>query len=302
MLFSFQGYQQMGNALGQSDLLRSCPFEIARFENEEAHAVVEVPVANRPCFVLGSIAPPDSRLVELTLLAHTLKVQGASHTTAIIPYLAYTRQDKMKAGESLAAAWAGTLLRASGIDQILTVDVHSERDKQWFPIPLISLSPANLFAVEIEKRGLLNATIVAPDRGAITRCEAVKKALGLPSCDCPYFEKKRMDQGIVHGRLAGEVEKKAIIVDDMLDTGGTLMSACEKLIEAKVEEIWIFVTHGLFTGDEWQKLWSLRVCRVFCTDTISPTARIEGEERVTVLSVASMLQEALAGAEVKASR
>jgi ribose-phosphate pyrophosphokinase len=207
----------------------------------------------------------------------------------------------VKSGESLAAAWAGMLLKASGIDQILTVDVHSERDRQLFPIPLISLSSANLFAAEIEKRALTAVPIVAPDRGAIARCQAVKKELGSPPSDLPYFEKKRTEQGIVHRGLVGEVGRRAIIVDDMLDTGGTLVSACEKLIEAKVEEICIFVTHGLFTGEEWRKLWSLRVSRIFCTDTVPPARHIKSEDKITILPVASMLQGHLAGLEVKAS-
>lgn len=110
MLFSFREYQQIADVLGKSDLLRQCPFTIGRHENDEAHATSETSVVGETCFILGSIAPPDSRMIEMTLLTHTLKEQGASQVTAVLPYLAYTRQDKIKAGESLATAWAGRLL------------------------------------------------------------------------------------------------------------------------------------------------------------------------------------------------
>jgi len=232
-------------------------------------------------------------MLSLLLLAHTLKQGGASQISAILPYLAYARQDKVKAGESLATAWAGSLLAASGLDRILTIDAHSERDKKLFPVPLLSLSPAKLFATAIDKDGLMDATIVAADEGAIARCKAVKEAAHLPCGDVPYFEKKRTAQGVVHSGLIGEVGSRVIFVDDMLDTGGTLISACRKLVDANVEEIYVFVTHGLFTGTRWKDLWSLRVKHIFCTDTVQPLRCSTEEKNITVLSAVPLLEEGL---------
>ena len=293
MLFSFPGYQQLASVLQGVDALESFPFSIARYDNQEMHAAVPSHIAGEQCFILGSIAPPDERLISFTLLAHTLRGHGTRQVTGILPYLAYARQDKVKDGESLAASWAGSLLKASGIDRILTVDIHSERDKQLFQVPLISLSPAGLFAQEIHSRGLTDATIVAPDNGAIRRCEAVKAAAGLPLSDTPHFEKKRTDDGVLHSSLAGKTSSKVILVDDMLDTGGTLISACEKLINSGVDEIYIFVTHGLFTGEAWRKLWPLKVKHIICTDTIPPSAQTLADNCISVLTVAPLLREAL---------
>jgi ribose-phosphate pyrophosphokinase len=294
MLFSFPAYQSLASALQDDNLLRLSPFSIARYDNQEMHAVMPGQLQGARCFILGSIAPPDERLISFTLLAHTLREHGAAQINGILPYLAYTRQDKVKQGESLATAWVGSLLQASRVDRILTVDIHSDRDLTLLQIPVISLSTASLFAKEIHIRGLTDATIVAPDHGAVRRCQAVKSALGLPASDTPYFEKKRTGQGVVHTALVGTTCAKVILVDDMLDTGGTLVSACEHLISNGVSEIYIFVTHGLFTGEAWQKLWSLRVRLIFCTDTVQPPPPALGNDNISVLSVAPLLQEELA--------
>jgi len=293
ILFSCEGYEHISRHFRTNRGISSGEFTIGRYENQELHARVQKPVSGEHCLVLGSIAPPDSQLLSFALLGHTLKKEEASTVTAILPYLAYTRQDKDKAGESLGAAWIGSLLKASGFDQILTVDLHSERDKKLMAVPILSISPAAVFAETIKNYKLTDATIVAPDGGAIRRCEDVKDAAGMPSCETPFFEKKRTDTGIIHRGPIGDVSRRVIIIDDMLDTGGTLVSACEKLVEANAEEIYILVTHGLFTGTGWTKLWSLRVKRIFCTDTVPVPASIN-TETITILPVAPLLCETLA--------
>lgn len=292
ILFSFSACGEIARQLQTTPFLHPGEFTIARFENQELHASVRGPISGENCLILGSIAPPDDQLLSLMLLAHTLKKGGADKITAILPYLAYSRQDKDKPGESLAIGWIGLLFKSSGIDQVLTVDVHSERDKQLFPLPLLSLSTSDIFAEAVKKHRLTDATIVAPDNGAISRCEAVKRAAGMPIGNTPYFEKKRTEKGIIHYGPIGNVGTRAVIIDDMLDTGGTLISACEKLREAMVEEITILVTHGLFTGSNWTKLWSLGVRRIFCTDTVPLRANIEAAN-IVVLSVVPMLREKL---------
>jgi len=293
MLFAFPGYQQLASVFQGITNLELHEFSIARYCNQEMHAVIPTHLAGERCFILGSIAPPDEQFISFSLLSHTLREQGAGQITAILPYLAYARQDKFKEGESLAAAWAGSLLKASGVDRILTVDIHSERDEQLFQVPLISLSPASLFAKEIHGRGLTDATIVAPDHGAVRRCQAVRTAAGLPPAETPYFEKKRTDHGVVHSGFIGKTCSRVILIDDMLDTGGTLISACEKLGSIGVDEIYIFVTHGLFTGEGWRQLWSLNVKHISCTNTIPPSAATLTDNNISILSMAPLLRDAL---------
>ncbi len=292
ILFSFSAYENIARQLWTIASVRAGRFTVGRYDNQELHAGVEGSVSGEDCVILGTIAPPDECLLSVMLLAQTLKKEGADEITAVLPYLAYSRQDKDKPGESLGTAWVGALLKSSGIDQVFTVDVHSERDKQLFPIPLISLSTDTLFADAIQKNGLEDATIVAPDSGAIGRCEAVKRAGGRPIGETPYFEKKRTERGIIHYGPVGTVGTRVVIVDDMIDTGGTLVSACEKLSAAGAQEIYILVTHGLFTGSSWVRLWSLGVRRIFCTDTVPLRSDIE-TGKIAVLSVVPLIRDRL---------
>jgi ribose-phosphate pyrophosphokinase len=292
ILFSFSAYENIAQQLRTIPSVQAGRFTVGRYDDQELHASVERSVSGEHCLILGTITPPDECLLSVLLLAQTLKKEGAAEITAVLPYLAYSRQDKDKPGESLGTAWIGALLKSSGIDRVLTVDVHSERDKQLFPIPLISFSTAILFADAIQKHRLTDATVVAPDNGAIARCEAVKRAAGMPMGETPYFEKRRTETGIIHHGPVGTVGAKVVIVDDMLDTGGTLVSACEKLRAADVQEIYILVSHGLFTGLSWLRLWSLGVKRIFCTDTVPLRSGIDAT-KVTVLSVVPLIKERL---------
>lgn len=290
ILFNFSTYEGLARQLQTVPPLRLGQFTVARYENGELHISVREQVVGERCLLLGSIAPPDEQMLSFLLLAHTLKKEGASKVTAIVPFLAYSRQDKNKPGESLATAWIGSLLKGSGVDEVLTVDVHSDRDKQLFPLLLLSISTDGLFAEALRKHQLSDATVIAPDNGAIRRCEAVKKAAGMPVGNTPYFEKKRTEKGIIHSGPVGSVGARAVIIDDMLDTGGTLVSACEKLRAAHVREIYILVTHGLFTGSYWTKLWSLGVKRIFCTDTV-PLRTVIDATNISTLSVGPLLRE-----------
>ena len=293
ILFALEKYEAMGAALERTlPWLRYGEFRVGRYDNGELYASMHTPAAFDHCVVLGSIAPPDEQLLSALLLANTLRKEGAGKLSALLPYLAYSRQDTDKPGESLAIAFVGRLLAAAGFDQVITADVHSEADKQLFPIPIISLETAQLFADTIKKYRLTEATIVAPDNGAIARCKAVKAAAGILEGETPYFEKQRIGTGIAHVGPIGNVGSLAVLIDDMLDTGTTLVSACQKLVEAGVREIYIMITHGLFTGERWKQLWSLGVKRIICTDTVPLPGGFDSRD-IETLSIVPLLRQQL---------
>jgi len=288
MLIFFQaGFDETARMLQRTiPDAKSGRWKLQRFANREMYILLSTSVKDQPCLIVGSIAPPDERLLSVALLAHTLKKEGASRVSAFFPYLAYCRHDKMKPGESLATAWTGSVLNASGIDEIVTADLHSIHDQELYPMALASISTADLFAKEVQRLKLQDATIVAPDRGAIERCHAVEQAAGMTG-GFAFFEKVRTLRRIAHVKLVGSVGERAVIVDDQLDTGATLVSACTQLQKRGVKEIAIFVTHGLFTGRTWKKLWSHGVTRIFVTDTIPRVKKLD--RRIMVLSIAPLL-------------
>ncbi len=288
ILFACPAFALLGRELSAAAGLCMGEASLARYPNGELHASLHTRVAGETCFLLGTLAPPDEHVLSFLLLSHTLQKEGARTVTALLPYLAYARHDRFEEGKSLATAWIGNLLQASGVARVITVDVHSPAAQELFSIPLISLSPASLFAQEIKHLMLLRATLVAPDEGARDRCQAVARTAGM-SKDITVFHKERTAAGVAHLGISGSVGPHVVIVDDILDTGGTLLSCCEQLCQRGVQTITIMVTHGQFTGTLWQHLWSLRVQRVVCTDTIpQPPERLS--TNVTVLSILPALR------------
>lgn len=267
--------------------------ELNRFANGELYVRIGDPVAGRICAIWGSLAPPDEQILSVLALAHTLKREGAREVVALLPYLGYARQDRAEHGQSLGAAWAGDLLRAAGVDRVLTLDVHSSRTAACFPMRVDSLSPAALFAGVLMGRGLADVSLVAPDEGAVGRAEAVIRAARMSSTALAILHKRRDAHGVTHRSLTGAISPRAVIVDDILDTGGTLLSACATLRRAGAREIDVFVTHGLFTGERWRELPALGVQRIYTTDSL-PAARERGGSIAEVLPVGGLILDALA--------
>jgi ribose-phosphate pyrophosphokinase len=290
MLFALPRWDALADAVARSAGLPRGRARVGRFANGELHATIDAPVAGGDGQLLGSVAPPDEEMLATLLLSHTLRKEGARTVTALLPYLGYARQDHAESGRSLAAAWVGALLRAAGVDEVVTIDVHSRHVHDLFPIPLCSLSPAAIFAPWIA--GQADLTVVAPDEGAIPRGEAVRRAAGLVR-PLAHFAKQRTPDGVAHSALQGEVGPRVVVVDDILDTGGTLVSACEALGRQRVQAITVMVTHGLFTGTGWERLWHLGVDRIYCTDTL-PLPPALGGLPITVLPVAPLLGRHLA--------
>lgn len=267
-------------------------YRAGRFPDGELWAELDGPIAGEECTVLGSLAPPDGQMLSTIMLADTLKREGARRVVALLPYLGYARQDRAQAGRSFGAAWVGELLAAVGIDEVVTVDIHSSAARACFPMPVVSLSPAPIFAAELRRGSLVGLTVVAPDAGAIERCKAVADAAGL-AAPVAHLRKHRTAEGVVHTELVGEVGPRAVIVDDILDTGGTLLSACAQLRRAGVEEISIMATHGTLSGERWRDLPAAGARRIQLTDTV-PDVRARAGEAVAVLSIAPLLMQALA--------
>ncbi len=264
---------------------------VGRFPNGELRAEVPARVEARRCIVVGSISPPPGNLERLTLLAHALRRAGAEHVTALLPYLAYARQDRAVRTQSLGLAWAGELLRASGVTEVVCVDVHNEHAADLLGLALTSLSPADLLAAALTQTWREEVTFVAPDEGAVDRCSAVARAAGVGS-PIIWARKRRTLTGVEHLGLVGSPARRAVVVDDILDTGGTLVSCCRQLRDAGVEQIGVIATHGLFTGEHWRALLSEGVKEIWITDTVLSRHR---PPQAHVVAVAPLLAPLLKG-------
>lgn len=292
VLYALPVHNRLAAALAQLAAVETRGAAIERFSNGELHVELAAAAAGCDGIVLGAVAPPDEQLLSTLLLSHTLKKEGARRVTACLPYLGYARHDRAEPRKSRATAWLGEILRASGVDAVVTIDVHSPLVHELFPIPVRSLPSAALFAPFVVEGGFGDPVIVAPDAGAVERCEAVRRAAGIAH-PVAHLTKTRTPEGVRHSTLHGTVGPQVVLVDDILDTGGTLVSACEALQAAGAREIRVMTTHGLFTGAGWQRLWSLGASRIYTTDSTPLPASLVPCERIVVLSVAPLLASAL---------
>jgi ribose-phosphate pyrophosphokinase len=263
-------------------------FVTHRFTNQELQIKLKTNAYKKPCLIIGTVAPPDEELTHILQLSHTLHQEGAQSITTFFPYLAYARQDKRESGKSRGFLWLGELLASAGVNKIITVDLHGIH--RQFPLPLISLSPDQAFLRLLQRFDPEKITLVAPDEGILARCRSLRRQLKLAR-PVAYFQKTRTTRGIAHSKLLGKVSQQVVVIDDILDTGGTLVSCCQKLTHQGIHDITIIVTHGLFTGTAWQKLWSLGVKRLYCSDTI-PNAT-QHSKRIRLIPLPSTLKSEL---------
>lgn len=287
-LFALPGFPDLAGELVARSSLQPEPFTLERFANGELHAELHAPVAGEDCAVLGTLRPPERNLGEFLLLCDTLRRHAARSVVAVLPYFAYSRQDKFEAHRSLGLAWIGQLLAASGATSVLTLDIHSRRAEALCPIALTSLDCAALFVPAVADRLASEVTLVAPDEGAIDRCRRFCAVAGLDRL--AHFKKVRSRTG-VSSDLVGSVSERAVVLDDILDTGGTLIACAQGLRAAGARQIAVAVTHGLFTGTAWQQLWDLGVDRIVCTDSVGGPRPPDG--RVAVISCAPALAASL---------
>ena len=285
-LFAMPGF---ASAVAEAPGLDRRDCTIGRSASGELRIELDADACDRDCVLVGSITPPDEQLMSFALAADTLDRDGARSVTAVLPYLAYARQGSDGPRRSAAAGWTGWLLEASGVDRVITVDVHDSAIAGEWPLPLESLSPAGVFAGEIARRALDDFVIVAPDESASRRARLLATALG---GDRPVMtlHKRRTGSDVVHLCPGAVPAPRAVIVDDVLDTGATLVSACRALKDAGVRETTVFATHGLFAGDAWWALGDGLCDRLYVTDT-SPSAKLP--EGVHVLGVGDLLADRL---------
>ena len=273
LVFPMPGFKSLAEGIETTE----ADLEVGRFGDEELRVRVHGSVGGRECVVIGTVSPPGDSLLALMLAAETLKVHGAHQVTAVLPYLAYGRSDVPDAGGVQSIGVIGRALESAGVDQVITVDAHSNRDAMLFPIPLISLSPAAALAGEIAKEWQLDA-VVAPDKGAFERARALADALEL-------------DDPLTAGQVAGA--RRVLVVDDIIDTGKTLHSCCSTLAAHGVDELVIAVTHPVFAGKQWRGLLSLPLRAFYTTDTITDVQRTR-PYLTRVVSIAPVLRAALA--------
>ena len=272
-------------AASVADLLddRLCPVETRKFPDGERYIRVKSEVDGEVTVVQSTGYPQDENLMELLFMMENLKDLGADYIRVVIPYFGYGRQERrFKSGEAVSARIVARLLEAAGADEIITVNLHENCLSEFFTVPVTELSAMPLIARHISF--LDNLVIIAPDKGAMGHAREVSSILG---CECDYMEKVRLSPETVETRVRDlDVEgMDAVVVDDIISTGGTIVNAAGILRNCGASSITVCCVHPVLVEDALLKIFSAGVERVIATDTL--------KSEVSEISVAPLIAEAI---------
>jgi len=278
--------EYLGNPLGKC--------EVIQFSNENTFVRILENVRERDVFVVQPMSSPvNSNLVELLIMLDALKRASAGRITAVVPYYAYGRSDKKDQPRvPITARLVADLLTVAGASRVLAVDLHKQQIQGFFNIPVDELTALYLLTDYIKKRVTNNLVVVAADFGITKQARDVAERLGVPLA---IMEKRRIgniDKTEILNVIGDVIGKTAIIVDDEIDTAGSLVGVATTLIEQGAREVYACATHALFSGPAIKRISLCPVKEVVVTDTypVPPEKRID---KITVLPIAPLLGEAI---------
>ena len=265
--------------------------EVSRFSDGEFQPVFTQSVRGATAFILQSTFPPSDNLMELLLTVDAAKRASADKVIAVVPYFGWARQDrKDKPRVAIGAKLVANLLTAAGVDRVMTCDLHAEQIQGFFDIPVDHVYGSKVFIPVIRDLHLDNLAIAAPDMGGAKKANIFAKAISRDQdCTMVICHKVRERANVVGSITAiGDVKgKNVFIVDDMIDTAGTLCKAADVLKEMGAQSVRACATHGVFSGNAIEKIHNSALEEVYITDTI-PHPELEGDPKIRIISIAGV--------------
>ena len=269
---------------------------VSKFSDGEIAVELMENVRGRDVFILQpTCAPTNDNLMEILTMADALKRASAGRITAAIPYFGYARQDRRPRSVRvpISAKLVANMLYSAGIDRVLTVDLHADQIQGFFDIPVDNIYATPILLNDIKQQRIENLTVVSPDIGGVVRARAVAKLLN--DTDMAIIDKRRPRANVSQVmHIIGDVaDRDCILVDDMIDTGGTLCKAAEALKERGAKRVFAYATHAVFSGSAAKNLASDALDEIVVTDTIPLTDEIIALGKVRALTLSKMLAEAI---------
>ena len=268
---------------------------VQRFSDGEVFLQYDETIRGLDVFLVQSTsAPANDNLMELLVAIDAAKRASAREVCAVIPYFGYARQDRKSAGRTpISAKLVADLLQAAGVTRVLTMDLHATQIQGFFNIPVDNIFAGPLFAKDIELRNSLNdITVVSPDVGGVVRARALAKRL---HADIAIVDKRRPAPNVAKVmNIIGDVEgRHCILVDDMVDTAGTLCNAAEALMEQGASKVSAYATHGVLSGPAAQRLEASCLTELVVTDSIKQPEHILHTGKVRIEPIGSLMGEAI---------
>ena len=270
--------------------------EVGTFSDGEVSVKINENVRGKDVYLIQPTCNPTHKnLIELILIVDALRWSSAGRITAVIPYFGYARQDRRVRSERvpISAKVIADILERSGIDRVLTVELHSEQIQGFFDIPVDNIYGTKVMVDDIENQSFSDLLVVSPDVGGVVRSRALAKALELS--DLAIIDKRRdeANKSEVMNVIGEVADKDCLIVDDMADTCGTLCNAAKALKEKGAKTVTAYITHPVLSGNAIEKINESTLDQLVVTDTIPLSKEAENCEKIRVMTLAPTLAEAI---------
>jgi ribose-phosphate pyrophosphokinase len=269
---------------------------VRRFADLEIFVEILENVRGRDTFIVQSTSyPTNDNLMELLIMTDALRRASASRITAVIPYFGYARQDRKPGPRSpISAKLVANLITRAGADRVVTVDLHAGQIQGFFDIPTDNLFAAPTMVRDIKDHGVVrNAMVVSPDVGGVVRARALAKRLDAPLAIVDKRRERAGESEVMN--IIGDVRgRNCVLLDDIVDSGGTLCNAADALLAAGAESVSAYITHGVLSGGAVARVASSNLKELVLTDTIAPTEAVRLARNIRVITIAPLIGEAIA--------
>src|SRR3989442_10544812 len=268
---------------------------VRRFADMEIFVEIQENVRGSDAFIIQSTSfPTNDHLMELLIITDALRRSSAHRITAVIPYFGYARQDRKSGSRTpISAKLVANLITQAGVDRVMTLDLHSGQIQGFFDIPADNLYASPVMVRDIRERfDTSKLIIVSPDVGGVVRARGLAKRINAPLAIIDKRRERAGDSEVMH--VIGEVEgRTCILVDDIVDSGGTLVNAADALLEKGAKDVYAYITHGVLSGGAVARITASQLKELAITDSIQPTEAVRGACNIRVLSIASLIGEAI---------
>jgi ribose-phosphate pyrophosphokinase len=268
---------------------------IKRFADGEVYVEINENIRGNSIFVVQSTSnPANDNLMELLICIDALRRSSAKNITAVIPYFGYARQDrKVVPRTAISAKLVSNLITNAGANRILSVDLHAGQIQGFFDIPVDNLFSTPIFAKHIKRKLRINNLIcVAPDVGGVERARSLGRRINV---SIAIVDKRRPAPGKSEVmNIVGNIKNKnCVIVDDIIDTGGTIVNAAKALKDKDAKDIYVYITHAVLSGQAVEQIEKSQIKKLITTDTIDNSKKIRGSKKIEIISMAPIISEAM---------
>ncbi len=270
--------------------------QVRRFADMEVFVEIQENVRGADTFIIQSTSyPANDHLMELLIITDALRRSSASRITAVIPYFGYARQDRKPGPRTpISAKLVANLITHAGANRVLTLDLHAGQIQGFFDIPTDNLFASPVMVRDIKERfDLSKVAVVSPDVGGVVRARGLAKRINAPLAIIDKRRERAGESEVMN--VIGEVKgHTCILVDDIVDSGGTLVNAAEALLKDGATDVYAYITHGVLSNGAVARITSSRLKELVITDSIQPTEAVRGARNIRVLPIAGLIGEAIA--------